>query len=145
MDFPTRLRALRKSKKISQTVLANNIGVALKQVQRYETGQNDPTLPVLLALADFFDVSLDYLVDRSDSDVPFSIHDQWETIFKHRLAELLPIFDPTDLDATCVNVGRLNYILEQDEPLTFQEALDISEEIEVPLDYMLGINNKLEL
>ena len=66
MDFPTRLRELRKGKKVSQTVLANNIGVALKQVQRYEAGQNDPTLSVLLALADFFDVSLEYLVGRSD-------------------------------------------------------------------------------
>ncbi len=66
MDFPTRLREIRKSKKASQTVLANNIGVALKQVQRYESGQNDPTLSVLVSLADYFDVSLDYLVGRSD-------------------------------------------------------------------------------
>ncbi len=66
MDFPTRLRELRKGKNVSQTVLANNIGVVLKQVQRYEAGQNDPTLSVLLALADFFDVSLDYLVGRSN-------------------------------------------------------------------------------
>lgn len=66
MDFPTRLRELRKDKKVSQTVLANNIGVALKQVQRYEAGENDPTLSVLVALADFFDVSLDYLCGRSN-------------------------------------------------------------------------------
>lgn len=66
MDFSTRLRELRKGKRISQTVLANNIGVVLKQVQRYESGQNEPTLSVLVALADYFDVSMDYLVGRSD-------------------------------------------------------------------------------
>lgn len=66
MNFSTRLRELRKGKKISQTVLGNEIGITLKQIQRYEREENEPTLPVLLALADFFDVSLDYLVGRSD-------------------------------------------------------------------------------
>ena len=33
---------------------------------RYEQGERQPTLPVLIALADYFDVSLDYLVGRSD-------------------------------------------------------------------------------
>ena len=34
--------------------------------QFYEYGKNEPTASVLIALADFFDVSLDYLVGRSD-------------------------------------------------------------------------------
>ncbi len=66
MDFQARLRELRKGKKINQTTLGEKIGVTLKQIQRYEQGQNDPTMSVLIALADYFDVSLDYLVGRSD-------------------------------------------------------------------------------
>lgn len=66
MNFSAQLKELRKSKKISQTVLGNEIGITLKQIQRYERGENDPTLSVLIALADFFDVSLDFLVGRSD-------------------------------------------------------------------------------
>lgn len=66
MLFSERLRGLRKSAKVSQTVLANAIGLNIKQIQRYEAGNNEPTLSVLISLADFFDVSLDYLVGRSD-------------------------------------------------------------------------------
>lgn len=66
MDFPTRLKELRKAKKVNQTSLGKEIGVTLKQIQRYESGENDPTMSVLIALAIFFDVSIDYLVGRSD-------------------------------------------------------------------------------
>ena len=64
MDFQTRLRELRKGKQLNQTKLGNEIGVTLKQIQRYELGENEPTASILIALADFFDVSLDYLVGK---------------------------------------------------------------------------------
>ncbi len=66
MDFSSRLKELRKGKGINQTTLGLVIGVTLKQIQRYERDECEPTLSKLLALADFFDVSLDYLVGRSD-------------------------------------------------------------------------------
>lgn len=66
MDFQSRLRALRTERGMNQTALAQTIDVTLKQIQRYELGHNEPTLSVLIALADAFDVSLDYLVGRSD-------------------------------------------------------------------------------
>lgn len=66
MGFQSRLRALRVECGMNQTALAQATGVTLKQIQRYELGHNEPTLSVLIALADAFDVSLDYLVGRSD-------------------------------------------------------------------------------
>lgn len=66
MFFSERLKSLRKQRGVTQTDLANAIGVVLKQIQRYELGQSEPTLSKLLALADYFDVSLDYLCGRSD-------------------------------------------------------------------------------
>ena len=66
MSFSERLKELRKSKKINQTILANAVNLNIKQIQRYEGGSNEPTLSVLIALADYFDVSLDYLVGRSN-------------------------------------------------------------------------------
>ena len=66
MEFNERLKMLRTSKKINQTALGNAIGVTLKQIQRYESGDSEPTLSKLLRLSDFFDVSIDYLVGRSD-------------------------------------------------------------------------------
>lgn len=67
MDFSERLRTIRQEKKLNQTAVGKEIRISLKQIQRYEAGDSEPTLSVLLALADFFDVSLDFLTGRNDN------------------------------------------------------------------------------
>lgn len=66
MFFPSRLKELRKLRNVSQVRAGEIAGITSKQIQRYEAGESEPTLSVLLALADYFNVSLDYLVGRSD-------------------------------------------------------------------------------
>lgn len=66
ISFPDRIAQIRRSKKLMQKDIAANIGVHVRTYQYYEKGQKEPTLSVLIALADFFDVSLDFLVGRSD-------------------------------------------------------------------------------
>ena len=61
-----RLRELRKEKGLNQTELGDAMGVTLRQYQRYERGEQEPKLAGWIFLADFYDVSLDYLVGRSD-------------------------------------------------------------------------------
>lgn len=65
-NFIDRLRMCRKSSSVTQKQVASAIGTSEQNYQRYERGSQQPTLPVLVALADYFDVSLDYLVGRSD-------------------------------------------------------------------------------
>ncbi len=64
--FGARVLALRKSSGFSQQVIAEHLGISFHQVSKMETGQRGPSLEVACALADFFNVSLDYLVGRSD-------------------------------------------------------------------------------
>lgn len=66
-NFGTHLKALRKSKNITQKQLAINIGASESGVQNYELGTRKPTYDMLIALADYFDVSIDYLVGRTDN------------------------------------------------------------------------------
>ena len=66
MQLPEMLRYLRKDSKVPQSSIAKGVGVSTTQYQNYEYGKSDPTATVLIALADYFDVSLDYLVGRSD-------------------------------------------------------------------------------
>lgn len=66
MNFSTRLKELRKNKKVNQIETGKIADITSKQIQRYESGESEPTLSVLIALANFFDVSLDYLCGRSD-------------------------------------------------------------------------------
>ncbi|GFN21929.1 transcriptional regulator [Thermanaeromonas sp. C210] len=62
-----RLRSLRKARNLKREQLAAAIGVTPRVITFYETNDREPSLRVLIALADFFDVSLDYLVGRSDN------------------------------------------------------------------------------
>ena len=65
--FEERLTALRAAAGVSQQTIGDMLGVTRWSVHNYETGKNRPDYDGLLALADYFDVSLDYLAGRSES------------------------------------------------------------------------------
>ena len=67
MMLAERLKQLRKAKSSSQVNTAAAVGVSIAQYQNYEYGKHEPTTSVLIALADYFDVSMDYLVGRTDN------------------------------------------------------------------------------
>ena len=66
-NFAENLKILRKSKNISQKQVSDYLGIADRQYRRYENGEQQPTLPIAVKLADYFDVSLDFLSGRSDT------------------------------------------------------------------------------
>ena len=63
--FVDRLKTLQASRTLKKDLCAA-LGISLMTYYRYERGEREPSLSVLVALADFYDVSLDYLVGRSD-------------------------------------------------------------------------------
>lgn len=65
--FSERLSLLRKQKRISLVSLGGYLSVTDEAVRLLEKGKRSPSFEVLCALADYFDVSLDYLVGRSDN------------------------------------------------------------------------------
>lgn len=67
--FGDRVSALRTSKNVSQQALAVYLGIGKSAVSMIENGQRAASADNLIALADYFDVSLDYLVGRSDNPV----------------------------------------------------------------------------
>ena len=66
MTLSEGLKRFRKYVNITQVQAAAAASVSVTQYQNYEYEKSDPTATVLIALADYFDVSLDYLVGRSD-------------------------------------------------------------------------------
>lgn len=66
MTFSERLVELRKARNLTQKQVYEGVGMSMLGYQRYEYGEREPSYQKLLALADFFEVSLDYLVGRSD-------------------------------------------------------------------------------
>ena len=61
-----RLKELRKAKGISQLRLAIDLNANQNTISRYETGEREPGIRELIAIADYFHVSIDYLVERTD-------------------------------------------------------------------------------
>lgn len=64
--LPERLLALRKERNMSQKSLIQEMGLALNTYVRYERGEREPTASVLVQMADFYGVTIDYLVGRSE-------------------------------------------------------------------------------
>jgi transcriptional regulator with XRE-family HTH domain len=66
MEFRQRLQQLRERKNISRIVLSELCGLHPDAIRRYERGEDKPNLESLVAIADFFGVTIDYLVGRCD-------------------------------------------------------------------------------
>ncbi len=88
MEFSQRLSALRKERKFTQKVLAQQVGVHVTQIQRYENGSIQPTLDVLRRLALALTVSADLLVfDKYERGPDEELRLEFEAISQ---------FDPED-------------------------------------------------
>ncbi len=62
-----RLKELRKSKKISQLKLAMDLNMNQNTISRYETSEREPGINELIKIAEYFNVSVDYLLGRTDN------------------------------------------------------------------------------
>ena len=71
MEFYERMRELRKEHGETQAQVAAAAGMTDRQYQRFETGKQKPGFDSLLALADHFGVSLDYLAGRREMERRF--------------------------------------------------------------------------
>ncbi|MBC1486027.1 helix-turn-helix domain-containing protein [Listeria seeligeri] len=71
--FSKRLSELRKKKGFSQYKLADELGFSRGQVANYEQGTREPDYQTLLKIAEFFNVSTDYLLGRDDNNLADTI------------------------------------------------------------------------
>ncbi|BES66088.1 XRE family transcriptional regulator [Gottschalkiaceae bacterium SANA] len=65
MEFGTRLRALRKEKNMTQEELAILINSTKANISKYETSKVEPNIETIRFFADYFDVSVDYLLCKT--------------------------------------------------------------------------------
>lgn len=66
MLFAERLKELRQERNLSQTALAQIISVSQKAIDYWERGINEPKATYIIRLADYFDISSDYLLGREN-------------------------------------------------------------------------------
>lgn len=66
ISFAMRLKKLREQKKLNQTELANLLEVSNGSISKWERGDRQPDYETLEKIADIFNVTIDYLLGRSD-------------------------------------------------------------------------------
>ena len=66
MQFNGRLRALRQDNDLTQDALAKDLNINRKTLSNYETGYRTPDIYLIVRIAEYFDVSIDYILGRID-------------------------------------------------------------------------------
>ncbi|NBI68721.1 XRE family transcriptional regulator [Pseudoflavonifractor sp. 60] len=66
LKLSERLYSLRKERKLIQENTAKELGISLKTYCRYEAGEREPNASVLVRMADFYGVTADYLLGRTE-------------------------------------------------------------------------------
>ena len=129
-----RLKELRQKRGLSQIELAEILHLAQTTISAYENGTRDLDAQTLKQLSEFFDVSVDYLIENSKI---------YASSFPTRLKELRQSREITQSDlADILNVGSntiSQYETGNREPC-FASLLRISEYFGVSVDYLLGIS-----
>lgn len=62
-----RIKDLREDLDLKQTELAEKIGITQKALSNYETGRSEPSFDIIFKLSEFFDVSIDYLLCKTNN------------------------------------------------------------------------------
>ena len=105
--FASRLAQLRREANLSQHQLANKLMISYGSIGNYESGTRFPRYEDLEAIADFFNVELDYLCGRTDEKPDFSLEEQWimqcyknaDSDTKFAIKTLLRKFDKKDMSS----------------------------------------------
>ncbi|RFB31383.1 XRE family transcriptional regulator [Brevibacillus sp. VP] len=111
MALGERLKAARKAKKLTQHELSQLVGINRSTYAKYETGGNEPDNDTLQKLADFFGVSIDYLLGRVND--PNRTLNQEVRLF----VDSLELTDEEILE-------KISFINVDGKPLTRDEALE---------------------
>ncbi len=86
--FRIRLKELRENAGLSQYKFADKFGVAQSTVGSWEAGKREPNFDTMQRLADFFNVSVDYLLGREDTKTP-SPKDESVYVIKDEKAKIM--------------------------------------------------------
>ena len=74
MSFPDRLRYLREKKNLTQTELGKIFNLSKQAISSYENSGSAPSQGTLIKMANFFYVSINYLLDIEEKDIPPGIY-----------------------------------------------------------------------
>lgn len=118
MFIGNRLKELRNKKSITQVELGKAIGLSKQTISTYELGTREPDNETLLKLANFFNVSLDYLLGRTDNpegltDEEKQRHIELDEVLSHK--KILFYGEPLSLEEKQAIVDVLKIIKQRNK------------------------------
>lgn len=105
--FGKRIRSLRKALDLSQKDVSEKIGCSSKVLSNYELGKREPDFETIVKLCDFFNVTADYLLGRTDNPKYFK-----EIVLNSESESLLYYFDklPEHYKNDVIQYSKLNFL-----------------------------------
>ncbi|MFP4372460.1 MAG: HD domain-containing phosphohydrolase [Halanaerobium sp.] len=131
-EFSSRLKKIRKSRKLSQKDLAEDLGYARTTIANYEQNTRIPSLETILEIADYFNISLDYLLGRT------KIKNTFQDLILDKIQTPVLLIEPESAKIIDFNKAALNYYNYTKSELNYKSIFEInksSKEI---------INNKIK-
>lgn len=135
-NFSGNLVYLRQRSGMSQQELADRSGCSRSAIGMYETGKREPDLETLEAFADIFNVDMDFLTGREESN-------EWSVRFRKKLSEMIDTCNCDDLRDAGLDLNELRLVADGSSKLTFDYACAIADAFGVSFDFMLLGENKL--
>lgn len=118
MQFKERLKSLRKQNKMTQADLAQVLNYGYTAISNYESGRNEPSISDLKKIAQYFDVSMDYLLCVNDIKNPYA-----EASENEPDEEFIRIFSQLSYDERTQVKNYMSFILHQsNEPVQLRAA-----------------------
>ena len=95
-----RLKKMRKANGLTQHQLANELGIYQQAYARYESGDREPNIATLIELANYFDVSVDYLIGKEPMKIEQQIDPPEDDIWGYTLYGEEILVGETDIRET---------------------------------------------
>ena len=106
--FNKRIKKLRGETGLTQEEFSNRLGIARTTYSGYERGTSEPDIATLLKFADYFDVTIDYLVGRTDDRKMWFKSEDEKTIY-----DIMNLSDDKSLDAISMTYDGFELNLEE--------------------------------
>lgn len=110
MNFNARLKQLRQKHKLTQSELAEILGLKPTAVSNYESRRNEPSFEKLIALSKYFDVSCDYLLGISDAYLPVG-----GEVLDKDIVEFFNLYQQLDMDSAQDLKNYADYLIYRQE------------------------------
>lgn len=110
MTFNVRLKQLRQKHKLTQSELADILGLKPTAISNYESKRNEPSFDKLIALSKYFDVSCDYLLGVSDAYLPIG-----GEVLDKDIVDFFNLYQQLDIVNTKEIKNYANYLLYKQE------------------------------